>query len=342
MSKLSFFKPTALAAALALTLAVPAVASAQDHMDEPHPHQQLHQPDSSEPKVSKDNAIKPHEHGGTADADNQDSADSQTGNREAGNAESKSGSSGKPALYNASKYRDAAGNHPTASADHEHQHSADTSKDQADKQQSAAVKQDGSADKQDASDNEYKATAEHQHKSDEHDHASMEHDHAAHEHHHMSDNGSAMGDTEAKEGDDEENKSRFTLKTTRKVSVDDCWIRLMPEESPSSMYFEIKNEDDEDVALTAIDAYGFSHAMLHRSFRDKDGNSTMEDVESVEIPTGGSVEFKPGSYHVMLMKPASDLKTGEAIKVTFQLSNHKKFDGSCEVKSPKAQSYDDE
>ena len=55
----------------------------------------------------------------------------------------------------------------------------------------------------------------------------------------------------------------------------------------------------------------------------KQGNTeVMQEVPGgLEIPAGGSVELKPGSYHVMLMDVTADWKVGDEIPVTLNLSN---------------------
>jgi len=42
----------------------------------------------------------------------------------------------------------------------------------------------------------------------------------------------------------------------------------------------------------------------------------MREVESVAIPANGSLLFKPGAYHVMLMDLAAPLVAGETFDLT--------------------------
>ena len=42
----------------------------------------------------------------------------------------------------------------------------------------------------------------------------------------------------------------------------------------------------------------------------------MQKMDRLEIPAGGKVELKPGSYHVMLIGLTRELKAGETIEVT--------------------------
>jgi periplasmic copper chaperone A len=42
----------------------------------------------------------------------------------------------------------------------------------------------------------------------------------------------------------------------------------------------------------------------------------MQKIDRLEIPAGGSVELKPGSYHIMLIGLTRALKAGEKIDIT--------------------------
>jgi len=46
------------------------------------------------------------------------------------------------------------------------------------------------------------------------------------------------------------------------------------------------------------------------------GAMGMQEVSSIEIPAGGSVQLKPGGYHIMLMELAAPLKKGETVALT--------------------------
>jgi copper(I)-binding protein len=47
----------------------------------------------------------------------------------------------------------------------------------------------------------------------------------------------------------------------------------------------------------------------------------MQPVERLEIPAGGSVQLKPGSYHIMLIGLKEDLKAGDTIEITLTFEN---------------------
>ena len=48
------------------------------------------------------------------------------------------------------------------------------------------------------------------------------------------------------------------------------------------------------------------------------GMMGMQPVARVEIAAGGSLQLKPGGYHVMLIGLVKDLKAGDTIDVTFR------------------------
>ncbi len=48
------------------------------------------------------------------------------------------------------------------------------------------------------------------------------------------------------------------------------------------------------------------------------GMMRMQPVEAVSVPAGGTVEFKPGGLHVMLMDLRRDLKPGDTFSLTLR------------------------
>jgi copper(I)-binding protein len=45
----------------------------------------------------------------------------------------------------------------------------------------------------------------------------------------------------------------------------------------------------------------------------------MRPVKSIPVPAGGTVELKPGGYHIMLPDLERDLKPGDTVPVTLRL-----------------------
>jgi copper(I)-binding protein len=60
----------------------------------------------------------------------------------------------------------------------------------------------------------------------------------------------------------------------------------------------------------------------------------MKEVQAIEIPARGSVEFKPGSYHVMLMGLGNDTQEGSSVTFTLTFQNAGKVVIQAPVKAP--------
>ena len=56
------------------------------------------------------------------------------------------------------------------------------------------------------------------------------------------------------------------------------------------------------------------------------GMMGMQKVDRVEVPAGGKLELKPGSYHIMLIGLNQELKVGDKIDITL------KFEKAGDVK----------
>ena len=58
----------------------------------------------------------------------------------------------------------------------------------------------------------------------------------------------------------------------------------------------------------------------------------MQPVARLEIPAGGSVELKPGSYHIMLIGLKQDLKAGDTIEITLTFEKAGEVKVTAEVR----------
>lgn len=115
------------------------------------------------------------------------------------------------------------------------------------------------------------------------------------------------------------------------VQVSDCWIRLVPSPAPSAGYFVATNTGNAPATLKGAASARYAAIMLHQTTHT-DGMSKMAHVPNVEIPAGQALQFKPGSYHLMLEKPAQEIKVGDTIPMQFLLASGDKAVANCEVK----------
>jgi len=102
---------------------------------------------------------------------------------------------------------------------------------------------------------------------------------------------------------------------------------LIGASSPAAATVEVHETVAIEGAMpSASDAMGAPSPMPAASANTSGGMMGMQPVARLEIPAGGSVELKPGSYHIMLIGLKQDLKPGDTIEITL------KFEKAGDVK----------
>ena len=92
--------------------------------------------------------------------------------------------------------------------------------------------------------------------------------------------------------------------TEKSFVVTHQWIRLPAETSVNTAaYFNIHNNTNQDLKIidTKIEDGVCQRAEIHGYKQDEQSVMKMFKLESITIPARTSIEFKPGSNHVMLM-----------------------------------------
>ena len=99
------------------------------------------------------------------------------------------------------------------------------------------------------------------------------------------------------------------------IMVSDAWVREAPPNATVlAGFMVIKNHSNKKRSLVKVSSSGFGKAELHRTVH-KDGMAKMMHQKKIDIPANGSVAFKPGDYHIMLMKPKKSYKAGDHINI---------------------------
>ncbi len=99
---------------------------------------------------------------------------------------------------------------------------------------------------------------------------------------------------------------------------------IVPQAPPIAMahaaYMDLHNQSDQTKALIGVSAPGYAMAHLHLS-KEEDGVATMTAVEQIDISPGQSLTLKPGSLHIMLMRPTATPKLGEAVPIILKFAD---------------------
>lgn len=119
----------------------------------------------------------------------------------------------------------------------------------------------------------------------------------------------------------------------KSLEVNKAWARPAGVGENSAVYFTISNPGEADRLLSASGDMARS-VELHMSQMDSSGMMQMIPQEAVELPAGGSVEFKMGGLHVMLVELTRELKMGETITLELTFENAGKVTVQAGVKMP--------
>ncbi|MDT8321118.1 MAG: copper chaperone PCu(A)C [Xanthomonadales bacterium] len=93
----------------------------------------------------------------------------------------------------------------------------------------------------------------------------------------------------------------------------DTWVRAAPPETQMTAAFGVlENQTASDLEISAWSSPAYADVSLH-STELVDGISKMREVPVLVIPAGDSVALAPGGYHLMLMMPLRDVKSGESV-----------------------------
>ena len=98
------------------------------------------------------------------------------------------------------------------------------------------------------------------------------------------------------------------------VQVDSAWVREAPPTAHMmAAYMTLNNAGTQDAVLVNVDSPAFRHVMLHKS-EVVEGVARMMHLDEIIIPARGSVELKPGSYHLMMPAPDTRLAAGDSVE----------------------------
>jgi copper(I)-binding protein len=95
------------------------------------------------------------------------------------------------------------------------------------------------------------------------------------------------------------------------------WTRETPPHAPvAGGFFTVQNKGRADDRLLAVESSAAERVEIHE-VREKDGVARMRQLEhGLLIPQGETVVLKPGSYHLMFIRPAKRFVAGDRVGAT--------------------------
>jgi len=104
-------------------------------------------------------------------------------------------------------------------------------------------------------------------------------------------------------------------------TVSNAWIpEAPPNAEVSAAYLTIHNQTNKAHTLVGLSSPQFNKIEIHES-KVVDGQERMQRIKTLVVEAHGSVELKPGGYHLMLIKPLQPLKAGDTVNVKLQMDD---------------------
>lgn len=105
------------------------------------------------------------------------------------------------------------------------------------------------------------------------------------------------------------------------ISIHNPWIRSAPPNTPVlGMFMQVDNQTDKEVKLIAVDADGYKRVEIHKTLNEN-GIMKMLKQPFAPIPAKKKLHFKPGSWHIMLIKPKQVPSIGSVVSIKLKFDN---------------------
>jgi len=113
------------------------------------------------------------------------------------------------------------------------------------------------------------------------------------------------------------------------IKIENAYVRATaPGQPAAGAFMKIDNSGAAD-QLVSASSPAAGEVQLHQM--SMEGNvMKMGQVKDIAVPANGSVDLKPGGYHIMLMNIKAPLKVGETVPVKLKFAKA----GEVEVKLP--------
>ena len=86
------------------------------------------------------------------------------------------------------------------------------------------------------------------------------------------------------------------------LTFDSAWVRLpLPSKTTTSAYVELTNHTKNSITLTSADSETIGTIEFHKSELE-DGMHRMIKLDTLEIPSLGTLKLDPGGLHLMLFR----------------------------------------
>lgn len=119
------------------------------------------------------------------------------------------------------------------------------------------------------------------------------------------------------------------------IMISDPWVREAPPAARMlAGYFLLRNHDQKDHVLVSARSEAFAKVEMHLSSVQQ-GMMKMEKQDKITFLHGKEFHFKPGGYHLMLMKPKRKLSSGDKVEIILVFGDGKELPVTFTVRKAK-------
>ncbi|SEH93274.1 DR1885-like metal-binding protein [Bathymodiolus azoricus thioautotrophic gill symbiont] len=105
------------------------------------------------------------------------------------------------------------------------------------------------------------------------------------------------------------------------ITIDDPWVRSAPPNAPIlGAFMEIFNHSDGDIKLLSANTNGYKRLELHKTV-PQDGMMKMIKQDFMLISAHSKLTLKPGSWHIMMIKPNEVPREGDSVAIKLVFDN---------------------
>jgi len=120
------------------------------------------------------------------------------------------------------------------------------------------------------------------------------------------------------------------------VELADVWVRaLPPTQANTAAYMTVVNRGDTGITIVGASADLAGKVEIHTT-REIDGYMRMEQLQSLSVASGQSLQLAPGGTHLMLLGLERMPLTGETVHLCLELAAGDKVCAVAEVRKTAA------
>jgi len=112
-----------------------------------------------------------------------------------------------------------------------------------------------------------------------------------------------------------------SVAATTGVEVTDPWVVVPPTPDTTAAFGTLHNNGSTEVRLVGVDTDVAAMVQVHETVTEGNVAHMQEVAGGLAIPAGGTVQLKPGGYHVMLMQLTRTVAEGDSVDLTFTFSD---------------------